>query len=391
MNRTNSEAPKPLPTSPQPLQKLLPSRISALAAVAVILVGAATYLWQQGQRGVTTEDAYVEGNVVQVTSQVGGVVTAILADNTDHIKTGQTLVTLNAVDAQLALDGAEAQLARTVRQVRGQFATAGHERANVRLKSIDLTKARADLARRSELVSTGAISGEELVHANQAVQTAEASLAMAGEEFQRNQALVERTSVASHPDVRAAQAKVRDASIALSRTSIPAPVGGVITKRNVQVGQRINAGVALMSVVPLDHLWVTANLKESQLRNVRAGQPVSLTTDIYGRQVVFHGKVIGQDPGTGSAFSLLPAQNATGNWIKIVQRVPVRIALDATEVAAHPLQVGLSMHVSVNTRYRGGERLAPESNQPQQYKTTVFADEMARADEIVKRVTDANL
>jgi membrane fusion protein (multidrug efflux system) len=340
---------------------------------------------------VSTEDAYVEGNVVQVTPQIGGVVTAILADNTDLVESGKTLVELNGVDAQLALAAAQAQLARAVRQVRGQFAAAGQDRANVELRAVDLARAQEDMARRSALAASGAISGEELVHAGQAVRTAKASLAMASEQLKRNQALVERTSVASHPDVQAAAAQVRNASIALSRTRIPAPVGGVVTKRSVQVGQRVSAGVPLMSVVPLDHLWVTANLKESQLRDIRLGQPVTLTTDLYGGGVVFHGRVVGQDAGTGSAFALLPAQNATGNWIKVVQRVPVRIALTPMEVAAHPLQIGLSMKVSVDTRTRDGKRLVAVDASGQNYRTTVFADELARADELVRRIVQENL
>jgi membrane fusion protein (multidrug efflux system) len=366
-------------------------RIVAAASVAVALAAAAGYWVQYGRHQVSTEDAYVEGNVVQVTPQIGGVVTAILADNTDLVESGKTLVELNGVDAQLALAAAQAQLAHTVRQVRGQFAAAGQDRANVELRSVDLARAQEDMARRSALAASGAISGEELIHATQAVRTAKASLAMATEQLKRNQALVERTSVDSHPDVQAAAAQVRNTIIALSRTRIPAPVGGVVTKRSVQVGQRVSAGVPLMSVVPLDHLWVTANLKESQLRDIRLGQPVTLTTDLYGDGVVYHGRVVGQDAGTGSAFALLPAQNATGNWIKVVQRVPVRIALTPAEVAAHPLQIGLSMKVSVDTRSRDGKRLVAVDAAGQNYRTTVFADELARADELVRRIVEENL
>ncbi|WP_434033056.1 efflux RND transporter periplasmic adaptor subunit [Cupriavidus sp. a3] len=360
--------------------------------LAAVCLAVATGCWVQYQRHqVSTENAYVEGNVVQVTSQVGGVVTAILADNTDMVESGKTLIELNGVDAQLALSAAQAQLARTVRQVRGQFAAAGQDRANVELRSVDLARAQEDLERRTALAASGAISGEELIHARQAVRTAKASLAMATEQLKRNQALVERTSVDSHPDVQAAAAQVRNASIALSRTRIPAPTAGVVTKRSVQVGQRVSAGVPLMSVVPLHRLWVTANLKESQLRDVRLGQAVTLTTDLYGDDVVFHGRVVGQDAGTGSAFALLPAQNATGNWIKVVQRVPVRIALTPAEIAAHPLQIGLSMKVSIDTSVRDGKRLVAADGESGNYRTTVFADELARADEVVRRIVEANL
>ncbi|TXI90163.1 MULTISPECIES: HlyD family secretion protein [unclassified Cupriavidus] len=362
----------------------------AAVVLMIALGGAALAWWQHARHRVSTEDAYVEGNVVQVTPQVGGVVTAILADNTDLVASGKPLVELNGVDAGLALAAAQAQLARTVRQVRGQFAAAGQDRANVEMRNVELARAQENYTRRNALVASGAISGEELIHARHAVAAAKAALAMASEQLRRNQALVERTSVASHPDVLAAAVQVRNASIALSRTRIPAPVGGVVTRRSVQVGQRVSAGVPMMSVVPLDQLWVTANLKESQLRDIRLGQPVTLVSDLYGDAVPFHGRVIGQDAGTGSAFAMLPAQNATGNWIKVVQRVPVRIALDPAEVMAHPLQIGLSMRVTVDTRARDGKRLVALDTAGQHYRTRVFADELDRADELVRRIVADN-
>jgi len=385
--------PTPAQATAAPPVDLRPARRRRIAGgvlLVLLLAGAAGYWLLYGRDQVSTEDAYVEGNVVQVTPQVSGVVTAILADNTDLVASGVTLVELNGVDAQLALAAAQAQLARTVRQVRGQFAAVGQDRANVELRTVDLAREQENMTRRSALVASGAISGEELIHARHAVRAAQAALTMASEQLKRNQALVERTSVGSHPDVLAAAAQVRNASIALSRTRILAPVGGVVTKRSVQVGQRVSPGVSMMSVVPLDHLWVTANLKESQLRDIRLGQPVTLTTDLYGRRVVYHGRVIGQDAGTGSAFALLPAQNATGNWIKVVQRVPVRIALDPAEVTTHPLQIGLSMKVAVDTRARDGKRLVAIDASSQNYRTTVFADELARAEAHVRRIIDDN-
>ncbi|MGO4763213.1 efflux RND transporter periplasmic adaptor subunit [Cupriavidus sp. 2KB_3] len=390
MNPASQPTPAQDPAKPAEVRPARRWRIAGSALLALLLAAAAGYWLQYGRDQVSTEDAYVEGNVVQVTPQVGGVVTAILADNTDLVTTGVTLVELNGVDAQLALAAAQAQLARTVRQVRGQFAAVGQDRANVEIRTVDLAREQENMTRRTALVASGAISGEELIHARHAVRAAQAALTMASEQLKRNQALVERTSVASHPDVLAAAAQVRNASIALSRTRIAAPVGGVVTKRSVQVGQRVSPGVPMMSVVPLDHLWVTANLKESQLRDIRLGQPVTLTTDLYGRQVVYHGRVIGQDAGTGSAFALLPAQNATGNWIKVVQRVPVRIALDPAEVTAHPLQIGLSMKVAVDTRARDGKRLVAIDAPGQNYRTTVFADELAHADEAVRRIVEEN-
>ena len=390
MNPASQPTPPQDPAKPVDVRPARRWRVAGGALLVLLLAGAAGYWLQYGRDQVSTEDAYVEGNVVQVTPQVGGVVTAILADNTDLVTTGVTLVELNGVDAQLALAAAQAQLARTVRQVRGQFAAVGQDRANVELRAVDLARAQENMTRRTALVASGAISGEELIHARHAVHAAQAALTMASEQLKRNQALVERTSVGSHPDVLAAAAQVRNASIALSRTRILAPVGGVVTKRSVQVGQRVSPGVPMMSVVPLDHLWVTANLKESQLRDIRLGQPVALTTDLYGRRVVYHGRVIGQDAGTGSAFALLPAQNATGNWIKVVQRVPVRIALDPAEVGAHPLQIGLSMKVAVDTRNRDGKRLVAIDASSQNYRTTVFAAELAHAEEAVRRIVEEN-
>jgi len=387
----NTEA---APNSPSPSSRprsAFARKVAAggAATLAVALLAGA-YAAQADGRWVSTEDAYVEGNVVQVTPQVGGVVTAIRADNTDRVEPGAVLIELNGVDAQLSLDAARANLARSVRQVRGQFAMAGQDGATVALRKVDLARAEEDVARRSALARIGAIPGEELVHAQQAVRTARAALAVASEQLKRNHALIDGTTVESHPDVQAAAVQLRNASVALARTKVVAPVGGVVTRRGVQVGQRVAAGAPLMSVVPLDHLWVTANLKESQLRNVRIGQPVRLTTDLYGEGVVYHGRVLGQDAGTGSAFSLLPAQNATGNWIKVVQRVPVRIALDPAEVAAQPLQLGLSMRVEVDTETRDGKRLVAAQGQPQVYTTAVYADELAQADAQVRAIIDAN-
>jgi membrane fusion protein (multidrug efflux system) len=317
-------------------------------------------------------------------------VTAIAADNTDRVGAGQELVRLNDVDARLALERSEAVLAKTVRQVRAQYASASQMQANVDLRRVELNKVQADFDRRSQLVKSGAISGEDLEHAREAVRTAQAALASAEQQFAANHAFVDSTSVATHPDVMGAAAQVKDAFIATVRTSVPAPVAGMVARRNVQVGQRVAAGTALMAIVPVDTVWVTANFKESQLRHLRSGQPVELTADAYGKDVVYHGKVVGEEAGTGSAFSLMPAQNATGNWIKVVQRVPVRIALDPREVAGHPLQLGLSMRASVDTHKRDWPRLTPGSATRQSYRTGVFAAEGGAADKLVADIVAAN-
>jgi membrane fusion protein (multidrug efflux system) len=263
--------------------------------------------------------------------------------------------------------------------------------ANVDLRRAELSKVQADFDRRSQLVKSGAISGEDLEHAREAVRTAQAALTSAQQQFAANHALVDSTSVATHPDVMGAAAQVKDAYIATVRTSVPAPITGMVARRNVQVGQRVAAGTALMAIVPVDTVWVTANFKESQLRHLRSGQPVELTADAYGKDVVYHGNVIGEEAGTGSAFSLMPAQNATGNWIKVVQRVPVRIALKPAEIARHPLQLGLSVRVSVDTHKRDWPRLTPGDSTRQSYRTEVFVGEGRAADKVVADVIAANV
>ncbi|MFC5525871.1 efflux RND transporter periplasmic adaptor subunit [Rhodanobacter ginsengisoli] len=376
-------------TGPQASRSRL-GQILGVTVVVIVVIGVGLWWLVAGQYRETTEDAYVDGNVVAVTAQVPGVVTAIDADNTDYVKAGSSLVKLDDTDARLALARAEAQLARTVRQVRAQYANVGQTRANLQLREVELSRAKADLARRRELVSIGAISGEEVKHAEEAVRAASAALGMATQQLAGSSALIDRTSIATNPEVLAASSQVRDAWIAVYRTNVPAPVSGMVTKRNVQLGQKINPGISLMSVVPLNHLWVEANFKESQLRHIRIGQKVNLVADVYGDDVVYHGTVAGQEAGTGSAFSLLPAQNATGNWIKVVQRVPIRIALDPRQVAKHPLQLGLSMKVTVSTRQRGGSRLVTPGSQEHGYRTDVFAHELASADAVVDKIIAAN-
>ena len=337
-----------------------------------------------------TDDAYVNGNVIQIMPQQGGTVVAIAADNTDVVKAGQILVQLDPADASVALAAAEAQLAKTVRQVRNLFATNDQLQSNVKMREADLAKAGEDLARRERLASSGAIAGEELQHARDLQKVAQAALGSAREQALANRALVDRTTVENHPDVNNAAGKVREAYLALARTRLPSPVSGLVSKRSVQLGQRVGPGTPLMAVVPLEQLWVDANFKEAQLQQVRIGQKVKLAADLYGSGVEYDGKVVGLDAGTGSAFSLLPAQNASGNWIKVVQRVPVRIALDARQLAQHPLRIGLSMAVTVLLDHEGptvaeAPRVAPA------YQTSVFDEQRDKADATVARIIQANL
>ena len=354
-----------------------------LALVGIVLSAPGLLHWQAHGEG--TEDAYVEGNLVQVTPQVSGTVTNIEADNTDFVRAGDALVQLNPIDARLALERAEAALSKAARGVRAQFANVEQWRATVALRQADLARADSDLARRQGLVDSGAVSGEDLRHAADAAAAARAALAAARQQQQAAHVMVDGTRVEDHPDVAAAIAQVRDAAVALSRTALAAPVGGIVARRNVQIGQRVAQGSPLMAIVPLDQMWVTANLKEDQLREVRIGQPVRIVTEVYGEDVVFRGQVSGQEAGTGSAFAAVPAQNATGNWIKVVQRVPVRIALDPAEVARHPLRLGMSARVAIDTRGRKGAALLQAGVQRRQYATAVFKDEGAEADRIIAR------
>lgn len=375
--------------APQSRRKL------ALGLCAAVLAAATGIAWSSpgvlgiGWNSQQTEDAYVEGNLVHVTPQVAGTVTRIAADNTDFVRPGEVLVQLNDVDARLALDRAEAALARAARQVRSQLAGVGQLRATVVQRESDLARAESDLARRRQLADTGAVSGEDIRHAGDAVGAARAALNAARQQVDAARALVDGTTLEQHPDVLSSIAGLRDASLGLARTTLAAPVGGIVARRNVQIGQRVAQGAPLMAIVPLDQMWVTANLKETQLKDVRIGQPVAVTSDVYGADVVFHGRVAGQEAGTGSAFAAVPAQNATGNWIKVVQRVPVRIALDAQELARHPLRLGLSMKVAIDTSRADGPSLMQAGAVRHSYETAVFETESHGADAAIRRALGA--
>jgi membrane fusion protein, multidrug efflux system len=359
---------------------------------AFLVIGAAYSLyWANVLRyRQSTDDAYVNGNVVQITPQISGTVVSIGADDTQFVKAGQPLVRLDQADAKVALDQSEAQLAKTVREVRNLFATSAQLRAAVELRRSDLAMAQKDLARRERLGNSGAISTEELQHARDSERSAQAALMSAQQQLAGNQARVDGTTLENHPDIRNASAAVRNAYLTYSRTVLPAPVSGFVARRAVQLGQRVGPGAALMSVVPLDQVWVDANFKEPQLADMRVGQPVTLTADLYGGSFRYHGRIAGFGAGTGSAFALLPAQNATGNWIKIVQRVPVRIALNPREMAEHPLQIGLSMKVEVTVRDGRGERLPQLAHNAPAYSTDVFHSVDEAADARVQEIIAAN-
>ncbi len=380
--------------------------LTALAAVVVVAgAGWGAYEWLVASHYESTDNAYVQGNVIQITPQIGGTVMAIMADDTDLVKTGQPLVQLDPADAKVALEQAEAALGQAVRQVRTLYANNGSLAAQVSLRQADIVKAQSDIARaqddlkrRQALSGNGAVSKEELNHAETTLANAKSALAAAQagviaarEQLASNQSLTEGTSVEEHPSVQAAAAKVREAYLATQRVALPAPVEGYVAKRTVQLGQRVAAGTPMMSIVPLNQLWVDANFKEVQLRNIRIDQPVKLIADVYGKKVEYTGHVAGLGVGTGAAFALLPAQNATGNWIKVVQRVPVRIALDAGQLKANPLRVGLSMDVEVDVRQKGGKMLADAPRATALAQTQVYSQLDEGADAEVQRIIAANL
>jgi membrane fusion protein (multidrug efflux system) len=361
-----------------------------LTGLGVVVVGAAVayglYWFLDARHYVSTDDAYVGGDIVAVTSQENGKVIKLRADNTQTVKRGDVLVELDPLRARVAMDAAEAELARTVRAVRAKFSRVEELRAQETSARIALAQARNDLARRQKASDT--ISQEELAHARDAVTRAEAAINVIQGSIAQALASVEGTKVADNPDVKAAIAHVRDASITLSHMQITAVVDGVIAQRGVQIGQMIGTGTPLMAVVPVDGLWIDANFKEGQLGDMRIGQPVTVVADLYGDDVTYHGKVVGFSAGTGSAFALLPPQNASGNWIKIVQRVPVRIALDPKELREHPLRIGLSVHAEVDLRDRSGAVMGA-SIHAREVATEVGAIEAA-TDQVIARILSEN-
>jgi len=359
-------------------------------AFIVAGLGYSIYWWLVGQYHESTEDAYVAGNMVNISPQIAATVTSIEADETDLVQQGQTLIKLDDTDTAIALDSAKANLAATVRQARQMFERLPQLRASVTLRQADVSRAEEDLTRRQALIAEHAVSSEELQHARTARETAQAALDAAQHELAAAAALVSGTDVEHHPLVLAAEAKLREAYLEWQRHVVLSPVSGYVAQRSAQLGSRVTPSMSLMTIVPLDQLWVEANLKEDQFSGIRLGQPVTMTADLYGSSVVFHGKVLGVGAGTGAAFALLPPQNASGNWIKIVQRVPVRVSLDPHELAQKPLRVGLSMKVAIDTHDRAGDILARTPVRGALYETTVYADRTAAVDKLIASIVSAN-
>ncbi len=403
MSDTNTPPATPAPAIPTAKRKPVMLAIAGLTLAAGLGYGA---WWAATQRHYeSTDNAYVQAPVVQVTPQVSGTVLSVLVDDTDLVKAGQPLVKLDPADAKLALERAQSQLAQTVREVRTLYANNAALAANVNLREAEVARVQSDVARaaddvnrRKPLLASGAVGGEEMKHAENALAVArsalagaQSALAAAQEQATSNRALTEGTSVEKHPNVERAAAAVREAYLALQRTQLLAPVTGQVARRTVQVGQRIAPGTPLMSVIPLEQAWVEANFKEVQLRQMRIGQPVKLVADLYGNKVEYDGRIAGVGAGTGAAFALLPAQNATGNWIKVVQRVPVRVEMDARQFAEHPLRVGLSMEARVDVGVQSGAPVQAVPTQRASNHTDVFDLHSAEADRMVHDIIAGNL
>ena len=382
----NVDTPAAKPTSKRKRALLILATVVVVAAVAWAL-----YYFLVGRWHESTDDAYVQGNVVSITPQAMGTVVSIGADEGMKVTAGQVLVQLDPSDAQVAYQQAVANLAGTVRQVRGLYSAVNAGQADLQARQVAVQKAQADVTRREGLVATGAVSAEELSHARDELAAAQAALSGSQEQLSRNRALVDATTVSDQPQVRAAAAQLRTAYLNVQRAQIVAPVSGYVAKRSVQLGQRVQPGVTLMTIVPLEQLWVEANFKETQLAKMRIGQPVELHSDLYGGDVTFNGHLTSLGMGTGSAFSLLPAQNASGNWIKIVQRVPVRVDIDAGQLAAHPLRLGLSMSADVSIRDQDGAVLASAPPNKPLLTTQAYAKQLADADALIARTIRANL
>ncbi|MBF5059659.1 Multidrug export protein EmrA [Candidatus Neptunochlamydia vexilliferae] len=367
-------------------------KILFYVTMSFLLIGVAIFLyWLLVLRFEEyTDDAYVGGNMVEITPQVAGIVTAINVDNTDYVEEGQVLIRLDRTDQKLAFEASKNDLADTVRSVVQMFIRVQELEAELEQKDADLYKAKKDYENRVNLVDVGGVSREEFEHVEADFVAAQASRRETYHSLQAAYAEVQNTTVSTHPLVLGAADRVKESYVNLKRCNILAPVTGYVAQRKVQLGEWVNLAEPLMAVIPLDELWVDANFKETKLANMRIGQSVKLTADMYGVSVIFHGKVIGMNPGTGSVFSALPPQNATGNWIKIVQRVPVRVSLDPQQLQKFPLWLGLSMEVTVDIHDTSGERLAEIPRTMPLYKTAIYKRQEKGAKRIIQKIIQEN-
>ncbi|WP_271311869.1 multidrug efflux MFS transporter periplasmic adaptor subunit EmrA [Yersinia intermedia] len=387
---TSAEA--QIPQQPQNNKKKQRKHVLLLLTVIFIIIGVAylIYWFLVLRHHQETDNAYISGNQVQIMSQVSGSVISVNVENTDLVKSGDVLLALDPTDAEQAFEQAKTALANSVRQTHQLMINSKQYQANIALKKTELSKSQNDLSRRVVLGSANAIGREEVQHARDAVNAAQASLDVAIAQYNANQALVLNTPLEKQPAVEQAAAKLRDAWLSVQRTKVVSPVDGFVSRRSVQVGAEIANGAPLMAVIPANQMWVDANFKETQLANMRIGQSATVITDFYGDNVVYQGKVVGLDMGTGSAFSLLPAQNATGNWIKVVQRLPVRIELDNKQLAEHPLRIGLSTTVKVDTTNTDGQVLAQNVRKEPAFVTNALSLDLAPVNQMISDIVHAN-
>ena len=360
-------------------------------AVAAVAVAVGIYYAVFARNHVTTDDAYVNGNLVRLTPQIAGTVIAINTDETQYVRRGQVLVELDPRDAEIALAQAKANLGETVREVAQLFAEERRDTALVTAEQTQLSQSTEDLTRDRSLLSVHGVSLETLEHDENAVRTARAGLQQAQATLASTQAAIAGTTPATHPRVLQAEAALRAAWLAVSRTRVLAPVSGYVVRRAVELGEQVSPSTEMLALVPVSSMWVDANFKENQLGSLRIGQPVQVSVDMYGSHVEYHGKVLGLTAGTGSALAVLPTQNASGNWIKIVQRLPVRIGLEPAELARHPLFLGLSADVNVSVRDLNGSALSQVPAWPASQRTDVYTDQESGANRTIDAIVGANL
>ena len=390
MSDAQNNPPKPA----APAAAAAPNRrpLLFLGAIALLAVGGWTLYYLAFMRThVKTDDAYVNGNLVRLTPQVSGTVIAIDTDETQFVHRGQTLVRLDPHDTDVALAQAKANLGQAVRDVAQLFAEQARDAAAVETQQVQLAQANEDVQRDQPLIAVHGVSQETLQHEENAVRSATAALHQARATLESARAAVAGTTPETHPRVLQAEAALRTVWLAAARTTVVAPVSGYVVRRAVQLGQQVTPATEMLAIVPVESMWIDANLKENQLSGLRIGQPVTVTADMYGSRMHYHGRVLGLAAGTGSALAVLPAQNASGNWIKIVQRLPVRIGLDPRELESHPLFLGLSTDVDIDVHDQGGAALSRQPAWPVALNTDVYADQDSGADAAIKDILAANL
>ncbi|ATM75148.1 MULTISPECIES: EmrA/EmrK family multidrug efflux transporter periplasmic adaptor subunit [Serratia] len=373
-----------------PLEKRKQWLLIFLMVIVIAAMASATWWYFNSRNVQSTDDAYVMGNQVTISSQVNGSVVSVNYTNTDLVQQGDVLVNLDDTDANLNFKKVKNKLAETVRKTKQIYVNDAQYNANIAQAKIAYQQAQADYQRRTQLMGAGAFSKEDLQHARNAVSSSKAALDVAIEQYRSNRTLIQNSTLEQQPAILLAAEQMREAWLALQRTKIRSPVTGYVAQRNVQVGETLSAGQALLSIVPADQLWIDANFKETQLSGVRIGQKVSVVSDLYGSNVVFDGVVEGINMGTGGAFSVLPAQNATGNWIKVVQRLPVRITLDAEQLKAYPLRIGLSTTVTLRENNTNGPALSTTQRQKPAYQSQALVLDTSSIDQEIQDIIKAN-